>query len=398
MSLRPFLVGFALALSSLGRASAQPAPAQPAPSTTEAPIAAEAELRKQYDRGFAALAAGKFPTAIAELDAVALATLDPELRSAARELSRLARRLVEQAVQFERERPEVTAPMELPRLKSALAAEDRPDAGRIEFVAMSTLVGFYSGFVINDVLDVDDFRLATAIVTATTAGSFTGALFGSRGRRITGGMGSAYIYGVVVGGANGLMTGAALDIPTDDYYTTYVLGSLVTGGAAGLLYSHGANPTRGQMTFSMTLASMGFASAGLGMLIFPDLDLTTKQTLWLLTGGLDFGAAAGLALSPRLNWSRSRANLVWLSAFLGAVGGFGAVALIAGEPDSDREGRIFAGATLLGMWGGFTLGTHLTRNMAPADRFDLQAREETQAIVVPTRIGSATGLAIMGAF
>ena len=116
--------------------------------------------------------------------------------------------------------------------------------------------------------------------------------------------------------------------------------------------------------------------------------------LTILTLGLDAGLVTGLALSPGLDWSTSRANLVSLGAFLGAVGGFGSIALVAGTPDSDREGRIFAGAVLAGLWSGFGLGIHFTRDMTPDKRF--ADKSDAPIAVLPTLVGDAPGLAVMG--
>lgn len=332
---------------------------------------------------------------MAGFDAVALRTTDPERRATARELARLARRLKDQRVRFVFERPST---IEVPKLVTSVAEDDEPSAGRAEFIAMTTLVSFYSGFVLNVLLDVDDFRLGTAIVAGTTAAGVTGSLFGSRGRRITGGMASAYSVGVLLGGGNAALLAEPFGLlDGEDQFMSFLLVGLAAGGIGGLLYSDSTNPTRAQMTFTGTLSYMGLATAGLSLLVAQPDDIEVDTVLLLLAAGLDVGAGVGLALSPKLDWSKSRGNLVWLSSFLGAVAGFGVVALVAGAPDSDTEGRFFAASTLGGMWGGFGLGVHLTRNMKPDPRFAHEDGAPTTA-VVPTIIDQAPGLAVMGSF
>jgi hypothetical protein len=69
--------------------------------------------------------------------------------------------------------------------------------------------------------------------------------------------------------------------------------------------------------------------------------------------------------------------------------------LLSDSDGSDNTIRLGAGITLAGLWGGFALGTHLTRNMAPDYRFRSQG---ASAMIAPTSIRNAPGLALTGTF
>ena len=90
-------------------------------------------------------------------------------------------------------------------------------------------------------------------------------------------------------------------------------------------------------------------------------------------------------------------RVVELSAFLGALAGGGTSILLLADStgDSDNSARLAAGITLAGLWGGFALGAHLTRDMKPDYRFRKQG---TSAMLAPTSIRNAPGLALTGMF
>ncbi len=101
----------------------------------------------------------------------------------------------------------------------------------------------------------------------------------------------------------------------------------------------------------------------------------------------------------KIDWSHSRARLVQLSAFLGALAGGGTSILLLSDSGNDNTARAAAGITLAGLWGGFFLGRHLTRDMEPDYRF----RHGPQATIAPTVMrdtpgNMAPGLAVVGAF
>src|SRR5690606_25129463 len=128
-----------------------------------------------------------------------------------------------------------------------------------------------------------------------------------------------------------------------------VLGSAALVMGAGLYYGQTAKPTRGQVSFAGTMATMGLATVGLGLVIIqPDID-DGDSVLLAMAGGLDAGAAAGLVLGRDLTWSPGRARLIWLSALLGGLLGGATGILIFGDGESEdgaTEARIAATLTL----------------------------------------------------
>jgi hypothetical protein len=365
----------------------------PAAAPAEVAAGDPPELAAAYEAAFAALAAGDLDGAIAALDDVALRSVEPERRAAARELGRLARDLRARRVRLV---VGDAPPGAMPALR-ALPEDDRPGAGRIEVVVLSTIAGFYSGFVLLDIFDVDDFRGGTALVTATTAVGFLASLYGTAGRDITSGMGAAYGSGVLLGAANGLLLASPLGIESSEGFLSLGLAGAALGGASMLVLSDRVRPTVGQVSLASTTSVMGLATVGLGMAIIQPDDIDPDTLLLLLAGGLDVGAAAGAGVARNLTWSKGRARLVSLGAFLGALGGFGGTAIAFGEPESNGEARLMAGAVLGGMWGGFALAIHLTRNLEPDPRFAEGAAPSFA--VVPTMVGDGgSGIAVAGTF
>jgi hypothetical protein len=176
----------------------------------------------------------------------------------------------------------------------------------------------------------------------------------------------------------------------------FALGSMVVGGAAGMYLGDQVNPTRAQVSLTGTMSMMGLATVGLGIGIVQPDDLDEDTLLVLLAAGLDVGMLAGISLAPKIDWSTSRARLVTLGSFVGAVAGFAGAALITGAEDPDDDtARLWSAAVLGGAWGGLGLAWHLTRKMAPDPRFRTEGATTT---VSPTMIRDAPGLAGLGTF
>lgn len=398
----PAFVLAALAAPALAQEPAEPAAEQPAaeqPAAEEPAVPAPVpggDLEDDYGAGFAALTEARFSDAIVRLDEVAARSRDPERRAAARELARLARTLRDRRIAFTVARP--PGPTAVAGAGRPASDDDVPGSGRTDVVATTTVAGFYAGFVVDAVFDVEDFRAATLVVTATTAGAFAGSLLLTRDTDLTDGMAASYGLGIGLGVANGLLLGPPLGVDDGDGILSLGLGGLALGATTGLVVGQHAEPTPAQVRVVGTLSVMGIATSGLGLVILEPRDLSDDGVLLTLAAGLDLGAAIGSGLAPRLDWSNARANLTSLSAFVGAVGGFGVAAIIGGEPDGGDEGRAFAAATLAGLWGGFTLGVITTSDMAPHPRFAAPAAAR-QIAVMPARIGrDGHGLSIAGAF
>jgi hypothetical protein len=264
------------------------------------------------------------------------------------------------------------------------------------------MASFYSGFVLLDLFDIDDFRPGVLVVTGTTAAGFLASLYGTRGRAITAGMGDAYATGLVLGVSNALLLGPPLDLVEDsEQYLSFALGGLVLGGAAGLGVGSRAKPTQAQVNLTGTMAMMGIATVGLGLGIVQPENLDEDSFLLLMTGGLDLGAAAGILVAPKLDWSLSRARLTSLGVFLGGLAGWAGAALATGAEDPDDDtARLWCAAALGGMWAGFGAAVHLTRNMQPDRRYraETAARPKRDVLVMPTLVRDSPGLAVAGYF
>lgn len=351
------------------------------------------DSRDDYDRAFTALVAGDFDTAIAWFDAVASESDDVDLIAASRELARLAADLRDRGVRFSNDSPSATPVVDD-------GGEDRDDStkGRTSFITTTTMTSFYSGFVLIDLLDIDDFRPGVAIVAGTTGLGLVGSIYATRGRTITEATADAYGIGLGIGVGNGLLLASPLGLDNEtENIQMFALGSMVLGGAAGLYLGDQVNPTRAQVSVTGTMGMMGLATVGLGFGIVQPDDIGEDTVLILLAAGLDVGVLGGLAMAPKLDWSVSRARLVTLGAFVGAVAGFAGAAIITGAEDPDDEtGRLWSASILGGAWGGLGLAWHLTRDMDPDPRYRAESSRTTS--IAPTLIRDAPGFAVAGTF
>ena len=372
-----------LAVATAQPSQPNPNAGEPAPMPAPPPVPeAEDPAQATYREGYAALISGDFTTARAKLTTAAEAAVDPELRGAARALARLADELGGRQARL------VFGPA------SALHDDSEdPADGRTSFVATTTIASLYAGVVLIDLTDNgDSVRTGAALVLGATAAGFLGSFYGSRGRSISGGMAEANSTGLLIGTANGLLLANPLGAESSEAFQGAVLAGMVLGGGSGLLYGDAARPTRGQMSFVGTMATLGIASAGLGLVV-ANPDVSADAVLYTMTAGLDLGAAAGLVLGKDLTWSSGRARLVWLGALLGGVAGFGGSLLVGGGGDSDF-GRATAGITLAGTWGGFLLAGHLSRGMRPDRRY----RAAPMVQLAPMSVPHGAGLGVAGAW
>lgn len=389
-----------------GATTAQP---PPAPEPEAAPIdeprapaadeAASAEARSDglgqaYALAFEAMLQGDFATAQRGFAMVAAKTTDPEQRRAAQELDRLAAALLSRGAKLALEAA--------PRIGTAIRTErDREDEddGRTTFIATTTMTGLYAGIVLIDLLNIDDARPGVALVSAATAAGLLGSLYGSKGHTITAAQADAYSLGIGLGAGNALLLASPLGLTdTSERMQTFILGSMIGGGALGMYLGHAAKPTRAQVAVTGSLGVMSLATVGLGIAIANPSDISGDTVLTLMATGLDAGIVGGLLTSQRLDWSLSRSRLVTLGSFLGALGGVAGSILILGEPADGDEGRIVAASTLAGMWGGFALTAHLTRDMRPDSRYATVTPAAREATVVPTVVRGAPGLSVAGTF
>lgn len=379
--------------SGVSSGQAQPAPSPPA----AAEIAPDEAIRAAYDGAFAALLAGHFDAAIAGFGQVAASSPDPEQRAAARELQRLALVLSAQRVRFVVElAPSAAGPAGM--VEPAKRDWEDPAAGRTSFVISTTLASVYGGVVLMDLLDADDAQSGAGLLMTSTALGFLGSYYGSRGRAISEAQADAYSLGLSLGAGNGLLLAFAADLDdTSESVQMLTFGSMVAGGLGGLWLARESRPTRGQVMVTNITATLGFATAGLGLLVLqPDID-DGDAVLWTLVGGLDAGAAIGIAMAPQIEWSLARARLTGLGAFLGGLTAWGSAVLISGtDIEGSRLGRIWSGSALAGLWAGFGLSAYFTRRMEPDPRY--LDRAAAPALMTPTVVPGGLGLALSGSF
>lgn len=376
-------------------ALAQPGNPGEAPRPPPPPVDAQV----LYDTAFGHLLTNNLQGAQAHFEMVLAQATDPELRGAAREMLRLIAELNARQGRLTFGHVPDAGMAALPPLPPGSDRDDHEE-GRTGIIVSTTLASIYAGAVFADLADTGDARAITGIVTATTGLGFVASLYGTRGRTINGGTAEAYSLGMMVGAGNGLLLASPLGADTSEQWNTTILGGVALTAGAGFLYGQTFKPTRGQVSFAGTMATMGLVTTGLGLIvILPDME--ADSVLLTMAGGLDAGAAAGLYFGRDLTWSNGRARLVWLSALLGGLGGFATSILLFGDEDnvdddSDSEARMSAALTLGGAWGGLFLGMHATRKMRPDARYRVAAGSDR--VLTPIALPGGAGLGYAGRF
>jgi len=376
-------------------------------SAAEEPPPPAANEQAQFDAAFDAMVRGDFASASEGFKLLAVSALAPERRASSAELARLADELIARGgrLTFGTSPPGLpavapAAPIGAPATGVvAISEDDAKDGGRASFVVTTTMASFYSGFVLVDLLDTgDDLKASTAIVMGSTAAGVLGSVYGTKDHDMTGGMADAWRLGLFAGVGNALLLSEPLGLfdgtNASEHVNLFVLGSGWGLAAAGLLAADRIRPTRGQVTVVETFGLMGVSSTLLSLAIIQPESIDGDAFLTVTAAGLDGGLAAGAIFGDKLDWSHSRARLVELSAFLGGLAGIGSSLILLPEDGGNDTARLAAGVTLAGLWGGFALGAHLTRDMAPDYRF----RRGSTAMLAPTSIRNAPGLALSGAF
>gem|GEM_PF-5797939 len=394
--MRSCLAVVSLALMILGAPAwtwAQPStPPTPAPAPGAAP-AEDPGVQAEYDKAFSALVAVDYDAAIAGMNRVAQSARLATTRATASELARLGGEL--------KAKTSAGGPATKTSVVTERERQEDLTAGRTTFISTTTIASLYAGVVLIDLLDQgDDFRASVGIITGATALGFLGSFYGSRDKTITQGMADTYSLGLGLGLGNALLLASPLGMDTSEKFQSFALGGVVAGGVASMLLADNLRPSRAQASVVGTTSTLGIATVGLGLGIVQPNNIDADTVLTLVAVGLDAGAGVGIYLSKGMTWSLSRARRVSLGTFLGALGGWAIGALSTGasfDSSGNRDTRIWATSTLLGIWGGFALTAHLTRNMAP-DKSHMVAHEP-QRMVLPTMIaGRAPGFAVAGSF
>jgi hypothetical protein len=380
----------AMLLLSVAVARAQPAdPAGPPSIAPSGPQVSPAVDRGQFDAAFDAMVRGDFANASAGFHAVAIAGA-PELRSAATELARLADSYLSRGTHLTLSDAPGAATG-----ANAISEDDVPTGGRTSFIVTTTIASLYSGFVLVDLLGVDDLRAGTALVMGTTTAGVVGSVFGTRGRTITGGMAEAYSLGLFTGAANALLLSQPLGLfSSSSDVLTFTLASSWGLATAGLIAADRIRPTRGQVNVVQTYGLMGIGSTWLTLAMAQPQSLSGDSFMTITALGLDGGLAVGAGFAAKLDWSNSRARLVQMAALLGVIAGAGTSFILLSDFGSDNTDRLAAAITLAGMWGGFVTGVYLTRDMEPDYRF----RRASSVSLAPAPIPHGGGLSVVGSF
>ena len=351
----------------------------------------EAIAQQRYDEAFDAMIEGDHEAALAGFEHAATHSADPDTRAAARELARLARSIgADPATPApEPTRPDDPDPAVEPM---PIAEDDRPDAGRIEFVASTTSASLYGGIALAVLAEIGGDS-SILLVTGVTGAGFGLSLAGSKGLRLTQGVADAYSLGLSLGAIDGLLIGLAADASARETLVMSV-GGMAAGGFIGYQLGQLGDPTAGQVRLTTNLSALGAATAGLGLATVQP-DIGARSVSLIILGGMNAGAVSGILAGRNLDWSRSRADLVLLSTSLGGLVGVAISAATLGGLDDGQE-RIAAGTVLAGLWGGFGLGALFTRNMEPAERYSLEHQRVSIAPISFDEGGA--GLSLGGSF
>jgi hypothetical protein len=281
-------------------------------------------------------------------------------------------------------------------------------AGQTEMMLDFGAVGLLTGITI-DVRGVHDSSLGTLVILGSTAGG--GALGWLLADRFEATRGDAYLttLGLTVGVANG----ALLLKPTHNTDNAeQVMGVLTLSSAigtvAGFAASRGERLTAGQSLFATNVTILGVGSAALIASITDNDGRHDNGALTALAIGLDGGAALGLAIAPKVEWSHRRAEVVGMGTLVGTLVGGMAAGLVAPKSNNSDgttslSQNFVASSLLVGAWAGFGAGIYMTRDLSPDPKYDPRFKASTSAnppvSVIPlVRGDGGMGAAVVGSF
>lgn len=261
---------------------------------------------------------------------------------------------------------------------------------RLELVGNVTALGLFAGLALVDIRDVSDKDNGTlAVLGMTMVGAGAGYLL-TEGRPYTQGQSHLVTLGFGLSVATGGLLARPLGFSDtrDEVMGTLLVASTI-GVGASLALAHSMKPTRGEVFGSVLFGILGAGSFGLLRAAMEDDTPSGDGTLVGLALAMNAGAAAGLFVARKGNWSYPRVRRIGLAMMVGAGAGLGGGALIAGNK---RDSRVTSLSALVGMWGGFAVGVAISANM------DLPAATGSGVVFAPTLSNDATGLAAMGNF
>ncbi len=254
---------------------------------------------------------------------------------------------------------------------------------RAELVIFQTLHGIGVGMEICIIAGCDDPRPVFAALTGGAAVGLAGSLYFSR-NGITAGQASTYNSGTVWGLWNGLALSNALELEGKAITGSMLAGQAVGLGGAALAW-HLFEPTAG--TVSLVNSGQIWATVITTLVHGTTGFKAESPLLWgSLIAASNAGLVAGALLSQEFPMSRGRALVIDSGGVLGALVGFSAYVLIAGN-DNLNNGEAAMGSGLAGTVLGLGAATYFSRNWDDAD--DTSA----QLFINPTDGGAIVGFA-----
>lgn len=243
--------------------------------------------------------------------------------------------------------------------------------GHLELVADFAAVGVLATVAALDARDYDDKNSGTLLVMGGLAGGGAIGWLAADKLHVTRGEAHAATMGLGLGAANGalLLVPLHADDETDQVLATLAVSSGI-GVIGGLAVGKKLHLTEGQTMFAGTVALLGIGTSAItAALIDNDDGEADGGEMGTLAIGLDAGAIAGLAIAPKISWSKRRAKYVGVASLAGCFVGsmIGALAATDKQSDGTRDTDPDVAATglLVGMWGGFAAGIALTGDFAP---------------------------------
>ena len=246
-------------------------------------------------------------------------------------------------------------------------------SGRIGTVVFSTLYSTWLG--IGTARLADDTDGAKPVAVGMMIGAPTGllaSLAATRNARLTRGQ-SALIYSSGYWGTwQGL--GWAILIDEDDSEKLLISGAMI-GSLSGILatsvLTRKIDPSLGDMGIINYGALWGtWLSLTAGKVAgIPDGE---ELLTWTLIGG-NLGAAAMASLSPKIDITLSRANLINLGGVIGTIVASGVVVIIA---ESDISEAAAFGSLMVGGIAGLVVGAHTTRHVPPPEANKRMSRRD----------------------
>lgn len=275
-------------------------------------------------------------------------------------------------------------------LALALAAPARAadTSGRPEALILTTAFGFYEGVAISILLDDHDLLpsgddglvAASALTLATTGLGFGLGWWVTEEYGVNQAQAGLFTSGFFWTTLNGLSGGLGVGLDDGDDLLINSLVSGWTGQALGVLLAANVDRTAGQVSLMNTVATWTGAEVALWQGVF-GVEAGSSYFTWS-TLAADVGLLVGAYLARDLDISRSRARLLDVGAFAGALAGPAALFMLWGPEENLREW--YLSAVAIGIPIGIGVAWHLTRDL---DDDDEETGEGGGALMVPLALG-----------